>query len=167
MSYEVVNEKLKLEACNIEDLTSDQVETFLKLWNDGASINTLVLFAKKDMTVVLNKDHPKYDYYKGFTEDYLQYGEKYKLPKVPEGMKEVVNGLDRIMAKRKCAEVFSILGYCTLNCEAAEMIQKIFNKYDGGVISLLQIFNYGLIEGKRMERARRKKSVIARYEVKM
>lgn len=160
MSYEVINEKLKLEACNIEDLRPDQVDNFLKSWNDDASINTLVLFAKKDMTVVLNKDHPKYDYYKGFTEDYLQYDGKYKLPKVPEGMKEVVNVLDQIMTKRKSAEVFKVLGYCTLNCEAAEMMQKIFNKYDSSIISLLQIFNYGLIEGKRMERARRKKSVI-------
>lgn len=75
-------------------------------------------------------------------------------------MKEVVNVLDQIMTKRKSAEVFKVLGYCTLNCEAAEMIQKIFNKYDSSIISLLQIFNYGLIEGKRMERARRKKSVI-------
>ena len=29
MAYEVINEKLKVEACRIGDLTMDQVESFL------------------------------------------------------------------------------------------------------------------------------------------
>ena len=37
-----------------------------------------------------------------------------------------------------------------------EIIQSIFQKYDSGLIGLCQVFIYGVIEGKRAERARRK-----------
>lgn len=48
MAYEVINEKLKVEACRIGDLTMDQVESFLKLWGDGEKIETLTLFSRRD-----------------------------------------------------------------------------------------------------------------------
>ena len=68
MSYEVVNKELMIEACKIEDLTAGQVIGFLKLWDDDSSINTLTLFAKKDGTVVLNRDNAHYELYKDLTE---------------------------------------------------------------------------------------------------
>lgn len=38
MSYEVINEELKIAKCSIADLTMEQVEGFLKQWEPGVSI---------------------------------------------------------------------------------------------------------------------------------
>lgn len=54
--YEVINKELKIEACRIADLTLDQIESFLRLWDDGAAISTLTIFSRPDGTIVLNKD---------------------------------------------------------------------------------------------------------------
>lgn len=75
MAYEVINEKLKVEACRIGDLTMDQVESFLKLWGDGEKIETLTLFSRRDGTIVLNRDNKNYPYYKDIVEAYLEFDE--------------------------------------------------------------------------------------------
>lgn len=73
--YEVINEKLKLEACGIGDLTLETVSGMLKQWNDGSSISTLTVFyvPARD-TVVINRDHVNYDTYKALgLVDYNKY----------------------------------------------------------------------------------------------
>ena len=62
MSYEIIDKKLKIEACSIGDLTLDQIQDFLRLWGDNSAISTLTLFLKEDGTVVLNKDNKYYSY---------------------------------------------------------------------------------------------------------
>lgn len=57
--YEVLDKDLMIEACNIGDLTLDQVERFLRLWGDGSEIKSLTLFLKNDGTIVLNRDNKK------------------------------------------------------------------------------------------------------------
>ena len=68
--YEVINKELKIEACRIADLTLDQIESFLRLWDDGAAISTLTIFSRPDGTIVLIKDNPEYDLCKEITENY-------------------------------------------------------------------------------------------------
>lgn len=62
--YEIIDKNLMIEACNIGDLTLDQVERFLRLWGDGSEIKSLTLFLKNDGTIVLNRDNPNYEHYK-------------------------------------------------------------------------------------------------------
>lgn len=92
MAYEVINEKLKVEACRIGDLTMDQVESFLKLWGDGEKIETLTLFSRRDGTIVLNRDNKNYPYYKDIVEAYLEFDEDTrKKMEVPEGAREEIH----------------------------------------------------------------------------
>ena len=56
MAYEVIDEDLKVEACEIGDLTLSQIESFLRLRGDGEKIETLTLFSRQDGTIVLNLD---------------------------------------------------------------------------------------------------------------
>lgn len=53
-------------------------------------------------------------------------------------------------------EVLDMLKYSYIGEVPREIIQSIFQKYDSGLIGLCQVFIYGVIEGKRAERARRK-----------
>lgn len=157
MSYEVVNKELMIEACKIEDLTAGQVIGFLKLWDDDSSINTLTLFVKKDGTVVLNRDNAHYELYKDLTEGYLKADENIrKVFKIPKGAEETINILERVIEQRKLIEVLDMLKYSYIGEVPREIIQSIFQRYDSGLIALCQVFIYGVIEGKRAERARRK-----------
>ena len=46
MAYEVIDEDLKVEACEVGDLTLSQIESFLRLRGDGEKIETLTLFSR-------------------------------------------------------------------------------------------------------------------------
>lgn len=46
MAYKVIDEDLKVEACEIGDLTLPQIESFLRLWGDGEKIETLTVFSR-------------------------------------------------------------------------------------------------------------------------
>lgn len=62
---------------------------------------------------------------------------------------------DLTMDQRKLIEVLDMLKYSYIGEVPCEIIQSIFQKYDSGLIDLCQVFIYGVIEGKRAERARR------------
>lgn len=156
MAYEVIDEDLKVEACEIGDLTLSQIESFLRLWGDGEKIETLTVFSRQDGTIVLNKNHPGYKAFKDFTLSYLQLedSEREKMDP-PEGIKEAAAVIDRAIEQRRIAKALDILKYSYINEAPHEIIQSIFRKFESGMIGLCQVFNYGVIEGKRAERARR------------
>lgn len=162
--YEIINQELQIEACNIGDLTLDNIQSFLRLWGDGSAIETLTLFLKENGTIVLNKDNPLYETYKDMCIKYLQGTEEYRermKERAPEGFKETINTLESAVKTRNTQELFRILSY---NVSAPRGIsfgtlQKIFDDYESSVIAIFKILNLGIIEGKRQERARRKRTV--------
>lgn len=90
-------------------------------------------------------------------EAYLEFDEDTrKKMEVPEGARETLRVLDRAIEQRKLIEVLDMLKYSYIGEVPREIIQSIFQKYDSGLIGLCQVFIYGVIEGKRAERARRK-----------
>ena len=158
MAYEVIDEDLKVEACEVGDMPLSQIESFLRLWGDGEKIETLTVFSRQDGTIVLNKNHPGYKAFKDFTLSYLQLedSEREKLDS-PEGIiKEDIAVIDRVIEQRRAAAVLDILKHSRIDGVPYNTLQKIFKKYDCGLIGLCQIFAYGVIEGKRAERAKRK-----------
>lgn len=64
--------------------------------------------------------------------------------------------IDRAIEQRRDAAVLDILQHSRSGGVPYNTLQKIFKKYDCGPIGLCQIFTYGVIEGKRAERAKRK-----------
>lgn len=72
MEYNIINEKLGLACCSVDDLTMSQVQCFLKQWEPGASIGGLILFydEEKDL-IVLNSSNTRYQSWRDITEDYL------------------------------------------------------------------------------------------------
>ena len=96
MAYEVIDEDLKVEACEVGDLTLSQIESFLRLRGDGEKIETLTLFSRQDGTIELKKNHPGYKDFKDFTLSYLQLedSEREKLDQL-EGIKEAAAVIDR------------------------------------------------------------------------
>lgn len=55
--YEVINEKLGIAKCSLEELTLKQVQQFLGQWEPEANIGELTLFYdEKEDLIVLNRD---------------------------------------------------------------------------------------------------------------
>lgn len=164
MSYEVVNKELMIEACKIEDLTAGQVIGFLKLWDDDSSINTLTLFAKKDGAVVLNKDNSKYEFYKDLVENYLQLEEEErKTAEVPEGVKETIDVLERVIEQRELNKIVDpvvlermqdVIPYS----EVSKIIDTVKKRYSFSTDTfwMRKMFQFGYVYGKREERKKKK-----------
>lgn len=166
---EVINEELKLESCSIGDLTLDMVNGMLESWNDGSSISTLTLFYLPERDViVLNRDHKEYDMYRKFTEAYLRCGERERdkariAAKNIVGMEEVVNVLDIVIAYRKKRKNMFILKQQPLlgNGIDVSTMKEILSDTEDYYISMCMAFQYGVIQGKRLERGKKRQSATA------
>lgn len=164
MSYEVVNKELMIEACKIEDLTAGQVIGFLKLWDDDSSINTLTLFAKKDGTVVLNRDNAHYELYRDLTEGYLKADESIrKAFKIPKGAEETINILERVIEQRELNKIVDpvVLGRMQEvmpYSEVSKIIDAVKKRYSlcEDTFWMLKMFQFGYVYGKREERKKKK-----------
>lgn len=157
MKYEMINEELRIARCSLADLTLEQVKHFLGQWEPGSNIGNLILFyEKEDDVIVLNSSNKNYQYYKDIVEAYLEFDEDTRQKmEVPKGARETLRVLDRAIEQRELIEVLDILKYSYISEVPLEVIQSIFQEYDSGLIGLCQVFIYGVIEGKRAERARR------------
>lgn len=162
--YEVIDEKLNLFACNIADLTVGQINCMLKLFGDNSAIGTLTLFYDRDCgRIVLNKDHAKYEFYLDLCREYLVADEDARA-KVYEKCesKEIIEALSVLNDAIGDIKVKKIM-------DMLKMQQSIPDGYGIGIrlvkeleklddfFSIARAYKYGIIQGKRMERARRKK----------
>lgn len=105
MKFEVINKELKIAACGLADLTMEQVQSFLKQWEEGAGIETLTLFyGMESGYVVLNRDNKDFKLYLDIAEGYLgaSVEDRETLEKeAPEGMHQTILVLKNSLVWRK------------------------------------------------------------------
>ena len=171
--YEVINKELKLESCNIGDLTLSMVNGMLKSWNDGSSISTLTVFYMPSRdTIVINRDNVKYDTYRTFTETYLECDEhtRQKIRKRYEnkensGMREIIGVLDNTIKHRKNLESLFLLKHQPIvednHMLSISLMNEIIKGTDDYYLSMYKAFQYGVIQGKRVERNKKRQSATA------
>ena len=167
MSYEVVNKELMIEACKIEDLTAGQVIGFLKLWDDDSPISTLALFAKKDGTVVLNKDNAQYELYKDLTEWYLKADENIrKAFKIPKDSEETIDILERVIKQREFNKIVDPVVLERMQevrpySEVSKIVDAVKERYSDSedTFRMFKMFQFGYVYGKRDERKKRSENV--------
>lgn len=158
MAYEIIDKNLKIAACSLTDLTLNQIESFLKCWEDDATIRELTLFISRDGYVVLNRDNINYSLYLGLTVKYLSADEKERTfirDKASDRIKETIDVVDKFIKFNKVNKEISI-AMKNYICELErEVVDEIIKRYEqnGAYIA----FRYGVICGKRDERARRKR----------
>lgn len=163
MKYNVINKELMIADCRIADLTMEQVNSFLNQWEEGSSIGTLTLFYDRNNGyVVLNRDNKNYEDYKKFTELYLSASEE-KRSRVPERlakkMKKEIEVLENCIDYRKVGiEVDRALKNCAPGDVNCRVLNEICNRYQDKWFASVMAFLYGVMVGKREERARRKKA---------
>lgn len=168
MKYNLVNKELRIFSCSISDLTIQQAASFLEQWEHGAKIDELTLFYEKETdSLVINQDNKDYKKYLDIAEIYLTLDDD-KLQEfsmnMPEGAKETVTLLQRCRQRRKTLQMLNILKYQYVRgfpgteeyAIFEELKEKNKNEHTSPFI-LSDVFSYGFIEGKRAERARRRK----------
>lgn len=159
MAYKVINEKLGIKSCSVSDLTAKQVNNFLSQWEDGAKIGSLTLFYEKDTGyVVLNQDHANYEKSLLLTETYLsattEVREKMLNDSVLAGLKESIQVLQNAVDQRKVKVWLKRIGY--LVPEFSDPVLRAIYKEDDGMFRIWKAYQYGVMQGKRQERTRKK-----------
>lgn len=167
MKYKVINEELRIYSCSIADLTLEQVNHFLGQWNDGANIGELTLFYEKEKDrIVMNRDNGRFKDILEMVEGYicLPDAEREKVREASAGksVKETLDVLENAVTNRRNALELKILGNQVadhdygLSYSMAHAIKERYGKKDG-YFALLMAFSYGFMQGKRADRARRKR----------
>lgn len=159
--YEIINRELGIKACGLADLTAEQLSCFLGQWEEGATIGTLTLFFDdKTGDIVLNKDNKLYESYRELTESYIDASadvrkEIREVCPIP-GVKETLDVLENCLKSRRIEkEIFRARKNYISSDVSRAVLNGIINKHNL-VGAVFIAFRYGVMQGKRMERARRK-----------
>lgn len=162
--YEVINEELGIKACGLADLTAEQVSHFLGLWEEGAKIGALTAFVEND-TLVLNKNNKMYAAYRDIAEAYMgaddeRRKEIRKNCQIPQ-MDETFDLMEKCLESRKVSkELLKAENNVILNDSSWMVLYGIRRRYDF-MRAVSIAFRYGVMQGKRAERAKKKRQSIA------
>lgn len=162
--YEVINANLGIGACNLADLTAEQVGYFLKQWEEGAKIGTLTVFIEcKTGLLVLNRDNRLYDTCRAIAEKYMAASPEARREiwgQVPESMIETLRVMEDCLKYRRIEKELFRARESSIGSKTSQVVLKeIFRRYDPA-IAVSNAFQYGVMQGKRMERAKKKRQSI-------
>lgn len=160
MKYQMVNEELQIASCSIADLTVKQAQQFTEQWGEGASLGTLTLFYEPDSgLLVLNRDNPHFENYKDIAEGYLSSSDEQRKAlreRAPESMQETLQVLEACACGRLTGvEIFRAKNNFVGNEKYRKVVNEIIKKHDPVAIGMIA-FRYGMMCGKRAERAKKK-----------
>ena len=161
MKYQIINEELKIAACGIAGLTMDQIKCFLNQWEDGANIGSLTMFYDTGSgLLVLNRDNVNYASYRDLAVSYLVAGNAERQEcreRAPESMRETLNVLDSCIKWRTTQrEIFRAKQNLISENFRGVLNEIVRSSNNAGMPSACIAFRYGMMCGKREERARRK-----------
>ena len=157
--YETLNADLGIDACNLSDLTAEQVSCFLDQWEEGASIGTLTVFNNEKNILILHKDNEQYDTYRELAETYMGGSaetRKQLWEKCPNSMKDTLRVMEHCL---KCRLISNELFRAEKNVIKSKHSWLVLDALIKGCNSpraVTMAFRYGMMQGKRMERAKRK-----------
>ena len=162
MQYEMVNEKLKIAACSISELTLEQAKHFLELWEKGTTLGTLTLFYTGDGVIVLNKDNKMYSDYLEMVESYLVLNDEKRKEvrrKAPKSLTETFAVVDRCIQKRTVdIELYRIGQEKYPLDEHFPVLWSIDHEENDVMHKIVQAFTYGMMCGKHTERAKKRRN---------
>lgn len=169
--YKVIDDELKVYSCQISNLIIEQAKEFFKCFEEDFTLADMTVFYdENEGVVVINSDNQYFDICKDLVIKYLRVDEE-KRNKVKEeaGDIELVAGitkvLDNALLDMECKRNMSILmqqkrikeDFRPIHCVLLEL-QKRREQY-GTLYVLYLAFLYGVMNGKKEERARRRKAI--------
>lgn len=169
MSYEAINQELQIYSCGVEDLTLEQVGHILSNWDESIAIKELIVFYDYDGRIILNKDCEQFDRLKSFIPKYTGHSlndrqeckEKAKTATLKMILDIIDNALLSREKKKKDEEFKSLKKLLEKQSIPFSVLQTLWNIYDSHEpgkcsLALINLYTYGVIQGKRAERAKKK-----------
>ena len=162
--YEIIDETLKIASCGINDLTLEQASSFLSQWEDGATLGSLTLFINRETGyLVLNRDNAQYEHNLKLARAHLSASdeqiEKYR-DKLGGRLSETVEVIDKFRRYKQIQDDLKIVEHQSLypsdSCVTVNVLQSLEKKQIPTCFLMSQAYSYGVMNGKRMERAKRK-----------
>ena len=159
-----IDEIQRIACCHLADLTGAQIDIFSEQFKE-MPISALTMFYDKDQDLLtLNKDNPLYETYRRFVPVYMEASsekiEWIKTKPWSENIQRIIKYLDGIRERRRIKAELTILGLQPIGdfVSLKRMLEAIQDRHakHGDVWTLYEAYTYGLIQGKRTERARRK-----------
>ena len=145
-------------------LTLEQVSSFLSQWEDGAKLGTLTLFFNPGTGyLILNKDNTHYEFNLELAKAYLsakgkelaKYREKFG-----ERLEETLRVMDDFREYKNIQSDLDIIDHQSLAAPESHVTRSVLLSLEKKQIPMCflmsQAYSYGVINGKRMERAKRK-----------
>lgn len=167
MAYELLNDKLRLWSCGVSDLTIKQFSVILEQWGEENSAGTISLFYDPvQRRIVLNKDNSDYDIYLTLCTEYLG-ADPTKRGRLANRLRttdlqEAINVLEYAVNDMEAYKNLFILNHqpgltddYELSYQMSMLIKQ--NYADQSIyLGLCKAFEFGVMQGKRMERAKKK-----------
>ena len=160
---EFINEAERIASIHLHELTAGQAEIFFNQFKDSPLSELTVLYADRNDLLLLNRDSSVYDTVRQLVLDYmaLPENEKEKLryrEDMPDMRKEIYEVIDAMILKRNARRNIFILRKQDGNILPESMEKAICSQCGGkGYLAMCYAYRYGIIQGKREERARRKR----------
>lgn len=162
--YEIIDETLKIASCSINDLTLEQASSFLSQWEDGATLGSLTLFINRETGyLVLNKDNEQYEHNLKLAKKILSASderiEKYR-SKMGGRMSETMEVANKFREYKQIQDDLKMIEHQGVVLFRDHTIRNVLSSLEKKQIPtcllMSQAYSYGVMNGKRMERARRK-----------
>ncbi len=162
--YEIIDETLKIASCGINDLTLGQASSFLSQWEDGATLGSLTLFINTETGyLVLNRDNAQYEHNLKLAKAHLSASdeqiEKYR-DRLGGRLSETVEVIDKFRKYRQIQDDLEAVEHQGLMLSGNYITRNVLSSLEKKQIPtcflMSHAYSYGVMNGKRMERARRK-----------
>jgi hypothetical protein len=159
--YKIIDKNLGIATCSIADLTVQQVSLFLSKWKDGTSIGQLISFYDKEKDLfVLNRDNEEFERYLRMSIKYMGMSaerREYVKANISEAGKEVIQSIDGVITYRTTKKEIYRARFNLVHDEAFPILNDLA-KYPNQPEAVTLAYRYGVMQGKREERARRRKA---------
>ena len=162
--YEIIDETLKLATCGITDLTYEQASSFLSRWEAGAKLGSLTLFFdEKSKYLVINRDNPNYEFYLRLAKTYLCLSEKEKKAfrdRFGQRHRQTFQVIDNFRVHSSVQNELEMIEHHSCFSPSNQVVKNVLLRLEEQKIPtcfrMSQAYSYGVMNGKRMERAKRK-----------
>lgn len=160
---EFINETERIACARLRELTAGQAGIFCRKFSDSPLSALTVLYDGKDDILILNRDHQMHEAVRNAVLAYMDLPEDEReelrhredMPDLYREIYEVIDGM--ILGRRTKREIF-ILQRQRGNILPESMKRAICSQCGhDGYFAMCYAYQYGIIQGKRAERARRKR----------
>ena len=159
MAYQVVNEEFQIYSCSIADLTLKQTSGILSQWEDSANIGQLTMFYEPNTErLVINRDRKNYELYLEIAERFMGASERNRekvLSHKSGAIIEELNVLNGCVKDRAFKQEVKRIYKHTVPDEYSVTLERLY-KREPGCFGHSLAFIYGMMCGKREERAKKK-----------